>query len=320
MNRKYLALLLVILFTLTIFNNTIVAENDNNRIAMIRDLLDNEENFDINDIENCTDVVDYNEFIEFVKSDEFSDKDKFEFLDNSDIDSIIDNEDYSKLLEFMGNGSKLVKNVHINLTGRGLFMNKKIRLVKLVHPFPRLTRVGLFPPGMINAYIFYINITHEKYTDLYNDSITYNASTLIEPENGDPPIYIQGNCSILALVWQIAPINKIIGLKRKLVKWYNLVNGLKGPNRTIATFPWSLEKWRFQNMFNWLIPAFPHNFSINIGNFSFTIPGFIPSTYLEFMFMFMVWPFNVWISFLNLKFYGGISGMAPFVIYNTGNS
>jgi hypothetical protein len=137
--------------------------------------------------------------------------------------------------------------------------------------------------------------------DENNKSVFSNATTFLEPENGDDPITIYGNHSILALVWQIMPINKIWQLKRKLISWYNKINGLTGPNRTIATFPWSFEKWRFKMFWNYDM------FSIPINMMFFTTQ--------ELMLMIMGWPFRFWTSFVNHIWPSSIIGMAPFVIY-----
>jgi len=313
MRKKYLALFIVMLFALTIFNSTIVAEDENIKTKMLRDLSIEEENFDISDAEDLEFNMDINDCFELIESGELIEKDKFEFLNDSDIENIIDNEDYSKLLEFMGNGSKLVKNAHVNTSGRGLYLAKKVRLVKLLHPLPRLTRLGFFPPGLINAWIYYVDILHDNFTDWATGDENATARLLIEPENGDPPIYIEGRHKVMMVIWQILPVNKVIGLKNTLVKWYNYIHGLKGANRVKATFPWSFEKWRFKNYFNWLVPPLPHDLEI----FGIQIPGLIAPTYYEFMFMLMVWPFNVWTSFINFIWGSEIRGMAPFVIYNT---
>jgi len=297
MRRKFYALIMIVLFIFTILNSTIVAEKDNNRISMIRDLFGDEEIFDINIFNNYTKDEDY---LDLIVNDVFCDIEKFEDLDNSVIQNCIKNEDYSKLLEFMGNGSKLIKNAHVNASGMGTYIVKKIRYLKWGSPLPRLTRLGFFPPSLINQWLFYIKFNNISYmNNKVKKMVHSNATTLIEPENGDDPTIIRGNHTILALVWQIAPINKIIGLKKTLIRWYNWINEFKNESWTKIkpTFPWSLYKWRFKNFWNWLAP------------YPFLVIQ-------ELMYMISGWPFSVWTSFINQIWPSSIEGMATFVIYN----
>jgi hypothetical protein len=245
------------LFVITIFNSSIIAEKDFSRLNMNRDL--------------------------------YRTRKKLEKLEDNVIQDCIETGNYSELLKFMGNGSKIITNAHINSSGTGLYLAKRIKYIKLMHPLPRFTRLGFFPPFLLNQWLFYIKFDNNTYKNK-------TALTYIEPENGDPPIYVNGSHSVLALLWQIIPINKYWTLQLKLDQWTD-------GNITLP-LPWSIEKWRFKNYFNWAL--YPDNALLRM----------IPLVLIEFMIMFMVWPFNVWTSFLNFLWPSKIMGMAAFIIYN----
>jgi hypothetical protein len=261
---------MVSLFVVIIFNNSIVAENEFN--------------------------------IDTSSSDLTNAKKMLMDLDKDTLREYVENEDYDELLKFMGNGSKIVKNAHVNASGRGLYLGKRIKYIGWASPFPRLTRIGFPAPALVNQWLLYIKFNNNSFKDpVQGGKIVYsNANTYIEPENGDEPILIQGNHSILALVWQILPINRFINTKMTLIRWYNEINGLNKSNKVNATFPWSIEKWKFKNFWNFI-----------------TVPPALMFLVIrELMFMIMGWPFNVWTSFLNHIWPSSIRGMATFVIYN----
>ena len=270
MRRKFLSIIMVSLFIVIIFNNSIVAEKEIYKTTFSRELINA--------------------------------KKMFMDLDEDAIQDYVENEDYSKLLKFMGNGSKLVKNAHVNASGRGLYLGKRIKYIGWASPFPRLTRIGFPGPALINQWLLYIKFNNQSFKDpIQGGKIVYsNATTFIEPENGDDPIIIQGNHSILVLVWQILPINRFINTKMTLIRWYNEINKLNKTNKIKPTFPWSIEKWKFKNFWNFVTVP----------------PALMFLVVRELMYMIMGWPFNVWTSFLNHIWPSSIRGMATFVIYN----
>ena len=247
MQGKFFALIIVVLFIATVFNSSIIAETDISRITMTKELIQA--------------------------------RDKFDKLNDSVIRNCTETEDYSELLKFMGNNSEIKYDVHINSSGKGLFLAKRIRYIRLVHPLPRLTRLGFLPPAVLMHWIFYI--------DYFKDE---NATTEITPESGEP-FSIKGNHSILALIWLIPPINKIFGLRNRLRKWTNGTINI--------SLPWSLEKWRFEHFFPWTVYWL----------------GIIPIGWLEGFIMLTSWPFNVITSFLGFRNTLKIKGMASFIIY-----
>ena len=275
MRRKYLALIIVILFIITVFNSSIVAENDISsridRLTMTRDI---------------------------IKANK-----EFKKLDDDVISNCTDTEDYSELLKFMGNGSKIVFDAHINTSGRGLYLAKHMRYIKWKQPFPFFKLLApLLAPPLLNQWLFYIKLNNQTYKDYGGKGPNTTAYTLIEPRNGDPPIYINGSHSVLALVWQFPLINKVINLCRTFNRW---IKGFTGENTSKfnITWPWSIYQYRFKHMYNW-------NIIWKLG------PLYINPTYYEFVFMLMNWPFNVITSLLNFEYGSRIEGLAAFIIYN----
>jgi hypothetical protein len=269
MHRKIIAITFVALFVLMVFNSSIAAEVDTNRITMKRDLINARR--------------------------------ELKELNKNVIESCIETEDYSRLLKFMGEGSQIERNVHINATGSGLYLVKNIRLVKLVHPYTRFQQG--FPPNVMNLWLFYIkfnetypevnySLAQGKYVETGNQ---LNASTFIEYEDGSPSKYINGSHSILALVIQFPPLNKLMNTCNLLNRWIKSLTGKKDTMFNIS-WPWSVEKWKFRNFWNWYTP--------------------LPATVAVWELMLMIMNFNVWTSFLNLRWASGIRGMAPIVIWN----
>jgi len=267
------------LFIITIFNSSIVAENDINsridKLTMTKEIL---------------------------KANK-----EFKKIDEDVISNCSETEDYSELLKFMGDGSKIVFDAHVNTSGRGLYLAKHMRYIKWKQPFPYFYLLAPFlAPPLLNQWLFYIKLNNQTYNDFGGKGKNTTAYTVIEPRNGDPPIYINGSHSVLALVWQFPLINKIINLCGTLNRW---IKGLTGQetSRFNISWPWSIYQYKFKHMYNWNIFWFPTILGI-------TIP--INPTYYEFVFMLMNWPFNVMTSFLNFEYGSRIEGLAAFVIYN----
>ena len=269
MHRKIIAITFVALFVLMVFNSSIAAESDIiNRITMKRDLINARE--------------------------------ELKELNKNVIESCIETEDYSRLLKFMGEGSQIERNVHINATGSGLYIVKNMRLVKMVHPYTRF-QIGI-PQPLCNLWLFYIKF-NETYPEVkYNaqgkvveTGNELNASTFIEYEDGSPPKYINGSHSILALVIQFPPLNKVMNTCNLLNRWIKSLTGKKDTMFNIS-WSWSIEKWKFKNFWNWYTP--------------------LGATIATWELMFMIMNFNFWTSLLNLRWGSEIRGMAPFIIWN----
>jgi hypothetical protein len=242
-------------------------------------------------------------------------KEEFDVLDDDVIQKCLDSQDYNELLQFMGEednkGDFVVeRNVHVNASGSGLYLVKRMKIVKISHPLPRLVYLGILPPGIVNLWLFYIKFD-ETYPEIKLNRTTYkyeetgkylNASTLIEYEDGSPSKYINGSHTILALVIQIMPLNKLINtldiLDRWVKGWKDLRNVPENDSVFKVYWPWSIGKYKFKNYWNFINP----------------LPAII-SIY-ELLTMVMYWPFNVWTSFISLKYGSAIRGMAPFVIWN----
>jgi hypothetical protein len=266
MHRKYPALILVMLFILTVFNSSIVAENDIssrlNRLKITKDLI--------------------------------IEKEKFNKIDDDLIDNCIRTGNYSKLLEFMGENSTIAFNARIHAKGRGLYIARRIRYLKIMHPLPNFHLLTPLPPGIINQWLFYVKFNNDTlYDPLTKSTIISNATTSIVPINGDPPINITGNHSILALVWQFPPINRYLVLQSKLNKWTN--------GKINLTRPEIFEELSFQHFWNWYIPT-PYSY--------------LSPTLFEVIFILMYWPFNFWTSFLNNIWPSKMEGRASFIIWN----
>ena len=271
MNRKITAIIFVVLFVLTVCNSSIAAESGISRITMKKELMNA--------------------------------RGELKKLNTKDIESCIETEDYSKLLKFMGEDSHIATNVHINMTGSGLYLIKQMKLVRILHPYTRLLQMGV-PPYMLKFWLLYIKL-NETYPEVkYNEQgkvvetgNTSNASIYIEYENGSSPKYINGSNSILVLFIQIPPVNKIINNCNLLNRW---IKGWTGKNDTRfnISWSWSFEKWKFKNFWNYKVP----------------LPNIVYT--LEALFLLMYWPFNVWISPLNLRWGVEMRGMAPFIIWN----
>jgi hypothetical protein len=310
MRRKYLALIIVSLFIFTAFNSSIVAKRDISRPpGRINDILTMKR-----------EIADFK--VEYDNA-----KEEFDKLDDDVIQDCIDSGDYDELLKFMGNENNessnfgIERNVHINASGSGLYLVKRMKFVKIVHPYPRLVFMGIFPPVAVNLWLFYIKF-NETYPELnksfYPPKLTgneTNASTYIEYENGDPPKYINGSHTILALLIQIPPINKLINNLNRIDGWIKDWRGDKkdpeNPKENDTIFkiywPWSFAKWKFKHMWNYDIPLL---LPPKLKDLNSLIPTF------ELLLMIMSWPFNIWTSFINLEFGSRIFGMAPFVIWS----
>lgn len=270
MSRKILALIIIVLFIATVFNSSIVAEKDISRTTIVREIISTREEFDkldYNVIQNCTETG-----------------------------------DYSKLLKFMGNGSKIVFNAHINATGKGLYLGKRFKYIKLAHPIPRFRIWGIFPPALLNHWLLYIKFDNDTFWD-HKTKQNISATTYLEPENGDPPILINGSHTLLVLLWQIPTINKIWGFFNRLRRYTD--------EKINVSFPWSFEKWRFKNFLNWGVVKYLEFLPESI---RYSLP--IPIGLIESMFIIMNWPYNIWTSILNFKYASEIFGMASFIIWN----